>query len=121
MWGDGLWVRALPLTLVHWHIQGLYPRQTQMQGRVPDSDAGMVRCSSLCIPRARFGSVGLPQLVNYTAHLTEERDELSTTLEEVRKKLEREIAARVTLESKTQQSQNRSVSVDASTESGFDP
>lgn len=51
----------------------------------------------------------LPQLVNYTANLTEERDELNANLEEAKKALQRELATRIALESKGQMSQGRKV------------
>lgn len=49
------------------------------------------------------------QLVNYTANLTEERDELNQALEEAKKALQREMAARIALESKGQMQQGRKV------------
>ena len=49
------------------------------------------------------------QLVNYTANLTEERDELNQALEEAKKALQREMAARIALESKGQLQQGRKV------------
>ncbi|CAM9903015.1 unnamed protein product, partial [Pylaiella littoralis] len=41
-------------------------------------------------------------LVNYTANLTEERDELNASLEEAKKSLQREMATRIALESRGQ-------------------
>lgn len=49
------------------------------------------------------------QLVNYTANLTEERDELNQSLEEAKKALQREMATRIALESKGQLPQGRKV------------
>lgn len=49
------------------------------------------------------------QLVNYTANLTEERDELNTSLEEAKKSLQREMATRIALESRSQIPQGRKV------------
>lgn len=54
------------------------------------------------------------QLVNYTANLTEERDELNQALEEAKKALQREMAARIALESKGQMQQGRKVGMSAS-------
>lgn len=51
----------------------------------------------------------LSQLVNYTANLTEERDELNTSLEEAKKSLQREMATRIALESRGQMPQGRKV------------
>lgn len=47
--------------------------------------------------------------MNYTANLTEERDELNANLEEAKKALQREMATRIALESKGQMSQGRKV------------
>lgn len=41
-----------------------------------------------------------PQLVNYTANLTEERDELNQALEEAKKALQKEMAMRISLETR---------------------
>lgn len=49
------------------------------------------------------------QLVNYTANLTEERDELNANLEEAKKALQREMATRIALESKGHMPQGRKV------------
>ncbi|CAM9821584.1 unnamed protein product, partial [Laminaria digitata] len=49
------------------------------------------------------------QLVNYTANLTEERDDLNQSLEEAKKALQREMATRIALESKGQLLQGRKV------------
>eukprot|EP00903_Cladosiphon_okamuranus_P005944 g5873.t1 len=46
-------------------------------------------------------------LVNYTANLTEERDELNANLEEAKKALQREMATRIALESKGNMLQGR--------------
>eukprot|EP00904_Undaria_pinnatifida_P005199 jgi/Undpi1/1809/HiC_scaffold_12.g05196.m1 len=46
-------------------------------------------------------------LVNYTANLTEERDDLNQSLEEAKKALQREMATRIALESKGQLLQGR--------------
>lgn len=53
------------------------------------------------------------QLVNYTANLTEERDELNQALEEAKKALQREMAARIALESKGHMQQGRKVGIPA--------
>lgn len=47
--------------------------------------------------------------MNYTANLTEERDELNASLEEAKKALQREMATRIALESKGQMQQGRKV------------
>lgn len=49
------------------------------------------------------------QLVNYTANLTEERDELNANLEEAKKALQREMATRIALESKGHMPHGRKV------------
>lgn len=49
-----------------------------------------------------FAITLFPQLVNYTANLTEERDELNASLEEAKKSLQREMATRIALESRGQ-------------------
>lgn len=56
----------------------------------------------LCLLFYLFCSLFFPQLVNYTANLTEERDELNASLEEAKKALQREMATRIALESKGQ-------------------
>ena len=47
--------------------------------------------------------------MNYTANLTEERDDLNQSLEEAKKALQREMATRIALESKGQLLQGRKV------------
>lgn len=47
--------------------------------------------------------------MNYTANLTEERDELNANLEEAKKALQREMATRIALESKGHMLQGRKV------------
>eukprot|EP00752_Nemacystus_decipiens_P018721 g16784.t1 len=56
-------------------------------------------------------------LVNYTANLTEERDELNANLEEAKKSLQREMATRIALESKGHMPHGRK----GSTRSGVRP
>lgn len=47
--------------------------------------------------------------MNYTANLTEERDELNANLEEAKKALQREMATRIALESKGHMPHGRKV------------